>query len=94
MSVAPEVADRSKHDQAPVVRRDPHSKPQQPAIRELKGTTTMSEFNYHHAGNAAQMIDERIAVTRRSRVLGHRRRHSGRHSLANGLHSLANRLDS
>ncbi len=54
----------------------------------------MSEFNYHLEGNAAQLINERIARTRSARVLGKRRRHSGRHSLATGLHSIANRLDS
>jgi len=54
----------------------------------------MSEFNYHLEGNAAQIINERIARTRISRVLGRRTRHSGRHSLASGLHTIAKRLDS
>ena len=53
----------------------------------------MSEFSYFSDRLAAQQINERIQLTRRSQIPGRRRRHANRHVLAERLHSIADRID-
>ena len=53
----------------------------------------MSEFSFLTEQLATQLINERVARTRRSHIPDRRRRRTGRRALASGLHTLAHRLE-